>query len=60
MIADVPNAFAQTDIRIKTKGERMIIIMKGILVNTLCKLSPETFSEYVTYENDNQPYMSIC
>ena len=49
-IADIPNAFVQTDINKKERGERIIMKIRGPLVDMLIKVSPETFADYVVYE----------
>ena len=50
MTADIPNAFAQKDIDKKEIGERIIMTIRGPLVEMLLELSPETYADYVVYE----------
>ena len=51
MVADVPNAFVQTAIEPKEKGER--VIMK-ILVDMLVELDSQKYEPYVTSNNTNR------
>ena len=53
MTADIPNAFVQVDID-KKKGEQIIMKVRGLLVNMLTELSPETYEKYVVYEGNNK------
>jgi hypothetical protein len=50
MTADIPNAFVQTDIDKKEIGERIIMKIRGPLVDMLLELSYETYAPYVVYE----------
>ena len=43
MTAEIPNAFVQVDIDKKEKGEQIIVNIRGLLVNMLTELSPETY-----------------
>ena len=54
MTADIPNAFVQVDIDEKEKGERIIMKIRGLIVNMLTELSPETNEKYVVYEGNNK------
>ncbi len=45
-IIDVPNAFIQTVV--KDKGKRVIIRIRGMLVDILVKIAPEVYSLFVT------------
>ena len=54
MTADIPNAFVQVDIDEKEKRERIITKIRGLLVNMLTELSPETYEKYVVYEGNNK------
>ena len=54
MTADIPNAFVQVDIDEKEKGERIIMKIRGLLVNMLTELSPKTYEIYVVYERNNK------
>lgn len=54
MTADIPNAFVQTDIDKKEIGERIIMKIRGPLVDMLLELSYETYSSYVVYEGNNK------
>ncbi|KAI2506113.1 Reverse transcriptase (RNA-dependent DNA polymerase) [Fragilaria crotonensis] len=54
MTADIPNAFVQTDIDKKEIGERIIMKIRGPLVDMLLELSYETYAPYVVYEGSNK------
>jgi hypothetical protein len=54
MTADIPNAFVQTRIEDKQVGERIIMKIRGPLVDMLLELSPETYEGYVVYEGKNK------
>ena len=49
MTADIPNAFVQTDI--DQSGEKIIMKIRGELVDILVEVSPEIYSNYVDEEN---------
>jgi hypothetical protein len=51
MTADIPNAFVQTNIARKNIGERIIMKIRGPLVDILVEIAPEVYADYVTYEN---------
>jgi hypothetical protein len=53
MTVDIPNAFVQTDIE-TNNGERIIMKIKGQLVDMLVTLDPETYADYVTQEGNGQ------
>jgi hypothetical protein len=50
MTSDILNAFVQTDVGNKSKGERIIMKIRGPLVDILVAISPEVYQEYVVYE----------
>ena len=54
MTADIPNAFVQTDVDKKEVGERIIMKIRGPLVDMLLELSYETYAPYVVYEDKNK------
>ena len=47
------NAFVQVDTN-KKKGEQIIMNIRGLLLNMLTELSPETYENYVVYEGNNK------
>lgn len=47
-VIDVPNAFIQTVV--KDKNKRVIICIRGMLVNILVKIAPEVYANYVTVD----------
>jgi hypothetical protein len=54
MTADIPNAFVQTDVdpRHHTKGERIIMKIRGTLVDMLVEIAPEVYIDFVVYEEN--------
>jgi len=51
MTLDIPNAFVQTDVRQKEGDEKIIMKIRGQLVEILLEISPVTYKDYVVYEN---------
>ena len=51
MTNDIPNAFVQTTIDQSEAKEKTIMKIRGTLVDILVEISPETYSNYVYYEN---------
>ena len=47
MVADVPNAFVQTPI--DQSGEKIIMKIRGVLVDMLIEMNPELYEKYVRY-----------
>ena len=43
MMADIPNAFVQTLVREKPRGERIIMKIRGILVDILVQIYPARY-----------------
>jgi hypothetical protein len=54
MLADVPNAFVQTSIEDKNIGERVIMKIKGPLVDMLLNLDEEKYQPFVLHKGNNQ------
>ena len=54
MVADVPNAFVQTVIGPKEKGERIIMKIRGPLVEMLVELDSPKYEPFVTNEGGNR------
>ena len=50
--SDIPNAFALTEIPKTTKGERGIMKIKCILAKILCKIAPNAYLPFITYDNN--------
>ena len=48
MVVDVPNAFIQTVVEDAKK--RVIIRIRGMLVDILVRIAPEVYEDYVTYD----------
>ena len=52
MTLDVPNAFVQTPI---PQGEEKVIMkIRGVLVDILCDLAPEVYSEFVVRDGNKK------
>jgi hypothetical protein len=47
MTADIPNAFVQTDIPYNENDEKIVMKMRGPLVDMLMDLNPDTYKDYV-------------
>jgi len=47
MTADIPNAFVQTEVDNKKFGERIIVKIRGPLVDMLVEIAPEVYANYV-------------
>lgn len=56
MIADVPNAFVQTQMPLDmlSKGNRTIMKIKGVLVDILYAMDPMEYGEYIVYEKSEK------
>jgi hypothetical protein len=54
MTADIPNAFVQTDINAKEKGQRVIMKIRGPLVDLLLEISSEIYSSFVVNEGKSK------
>ena len=54
MTADIPNSFVQTEVDNKKFGERIIIKIRGPLVDILVEIAPEVYTDYVREDNGNK------
>ena len=52
MTLDIPNAFVQTPI--SQGDEKVIMKIRGVLVDILCDLAPDVYNDYVVRERNNQ------
>ena len=50
MTLDIPNAFIQTWISEKKKGDQIVMKIRGKLVEWLLELDPETYATHVVIE----------
>ena len=57
LTADIPNAFVQTEID-KNNKNKIIMKIRGELVNILTELEPSTYEKYVSQEN-NSPILYV-
>ena len=55
MTADIPNAFVQTDI--DQSGEKIIMKIRGEMVDILVEVSPEIYSNYVVQKKGQSVQM---
>ena len=51
MVMDVPNAFIQASIPKREKGDRIIMKIRGRLVNWLVEIAPITYRDHVVIKN---------
>ena len=54
MIIGIPNAFLQTTIPQGERDEKIIMKIRGALVDMLVKMSPEIYKDYIVYENNKK------
>ena len=57
MSMDIPNAYIQTDVPIQEKGERIIMKVRGKLVDWLVELDPATYLSYVVIERGQKGFI---
>ena len=61
MTLDVTNAFLQRCLpKDEATEERVIMKLKGILVDVLEDVAPEVCSKFVTYQNNKKNYAETC
>ena len=48
---DVPNAFIQTSLNYKTTDERIIMKVRGVIVDLLLMIDAETYGKHIVYKN---------
>lgn len=51
---DIPNAFIQTPMPNLKEEERVMMKIRGVLVDILVNMSPDTYKGYVVIENRHQ------
>jgi hypothetical protein len=56
LIADVPDAFFQTEINTGDSRKRIIMKIRGFLVDMLVELDPEKYSPFVKLSNGKENY----
>jgi hypothetical protein len=54
MTTDVPNAFVQTNIVTKQRGERIIMKIQGPLVKMLTEIDPDSYAPFVVNEGKGE------
>eukprot|EP00957_Ditylum_brightwellii_P059845 4543513-Ditylum_brightwellii.AAC.1 len=52
MTLDIPNAFVQTPV--PEKGEKIIMKIRGLLVDILLKLCPRVYNKYVVHKGKSK------
>jgi hypothetical protein len=60
MTTDVPNAFVQTSAGLTNDGERIIMKIRGALLDMLVELDSHTYKEHVSFENRSKKFMFMC
>ena len=58
-ITDIPNAFAQTVVSEEDKEHRVIICIRGPLVDVLVSIAPEVYGPYVTTNKKGQQVLIV-
>ncbi len=58
-VVDIPDAFAQTVVSDEDKEHRVIVRIRGPLVDILVSLAPEVHGPYVTTNTKGQPVLLI-
>ena len=56
MTVDIPNAFIQTDIE---EGDRIIMKIRGPLVDMLVEMDPETYKTFVVFDNSGSKILYV-
>ena len=51
MTEDIPNAFIQVHVPESPDGERIVMKIRGVLVDWLIELDPVSYTQFVVYEN---------
>jgi hypothetical protein len=54
MMADIPNAFVQTDMTNKNDKEKTIMKLRGTLVDMLVEIDSMIYQDYVLYKGKNK------
>ena len=58
-VVDIPNAFIQTVV--EDEKDKVVIRIRGMVVDMLVKIAPEVYSPYVTYDKKgNKQLLVIC
>ena len=58
-VVDIPNAFIQTVV--EDEKDKVVIRIRGMMVDVLCKIAPEVYEPYVTYDKKgNKQLLVIC
>ncbi len=58
-VVDIPNAFAQTIVSDEGKEHRVIVCIRGPLVDILVSLAPEVYGSYVTTNTKGQKVLIV-
>ena len=58
MTEDIPNAFIQVHVPESPDGERIVMKIRGVLVDWLIELDPVSYTQFVVYENGKKFCMS--
>ena len=58
-IVDIPNAFAQTIVSEENKEHRIIVCIRGPLVDVLVSIAPDVYGPYVTTNKKGQQVLIV-
>ena len=56
---DIPNAFVQTNTLDSVKDYRVMVRLRGSIVDIMCDISPNVYSEYVTTNKKGEKIMIV-
>ena len=59
MTADIPNTFVQTNIGERERGQRIIMKIRGPLVDILVEMAPEVYADYVIIDYNGNKIMYV-
>jgi hypothetical protein len=58
-VVDIPNAFIQTVV--EDEKDKVVIRIRGMMVDVLCKIAPDVYEPYVAYDKKgNKQLLVIC
>ncbi len=58
-VVDIPNAFAQTVVRDKDAKHRVIVRIRGPLVDVLASIAPDVYGRYVSTNKKDQKVLIV-
>ena len=57
---DIPNAFVQTEVQDDKDGDRIVMVVKGPLVDMLIKIQPDMYADKFVWEKETEGVVSTC